>query len=262
MRDFTLNSYKNYINIVKERGLNVITFNELLSFSELPEQFFIIRHDFDRRPKNALSMAILESKMGIRSTYYFRSKSHVFKPEIILSIRDLGHDIGYHYECLSDSKGDIEEALNNFEKNLEMFSSICSVKTISMHGRPLSPYNNLGMWEVNGTHQLIKEKFKLLGEINFDVDYSDIAYLNDTGRNWSTTKNNIRDHVKSNISLNINSSDQLVNYLSNTPHKRIVFQIHPERWSKNFLEWHVQWLKDYSINLAKGSIGYIKSFDS
>ena len=262
MRDFTHQAYETYLNLVKDSGIKIITFKELLSFPVFPDNFFIIRHDVDRKPKNALRMAILESKLDIKSTYYFRYKSHVFKPEIILSIRALGHDIGYHYECLSDSKGDVEKATADFDENIMMFRKLCEITTVSMHGRPLNPFNNLSMWEVNGTHKLIKERFELLGEISLDIDYSDIAYLNDTGRNWNSTKNNIRDHVKSNISLNINSSDQLVNYLSNTPHKRIVFQIHPERWSKNFLEWHVQWLKDYSINLAKGSIGYIKSFDS
>tara|TARA_Y100000294_G_C8554651_1_gene336728 strand:- start:1432 stop:2202 length:771 start_codon:yes stop_codon:yes gene_type:complete len=251
MRDFSLQAYESYLNLVKDTDLKIITFNELLSLSIFPDNFFVIRHDVDRKPKNALNMATLESEMSIKSTYYFRSKSHVFKPEIILSIRDLGHDIGYHYECLSDSKGDKEKALSNFKKNLEMFYSICSVKTISMHGRPLSPFNNLGMWEVNGTHKLIKEKFKLLGEINLDIDYSDIAYLNDTGRNWSSTKNNIRDHVKSNISLSINSSDELVNYLSEAPHRKIVFQIHPERWSQNSFDWWSQLATDKLANVVK-----------
>ena len=253
MRDFTHQSYKTYLNLVKDSGIKIITFNELLSFPVFPDNFFIIRHDVDRKAKNALSMAILESEMDIKSTYYFRSKSHVFKPEIILSIRALGHDIGYHYECLSDSKGDVDKATANFDENIKTFRKLCEIKTISMHGRPFNPFNNLSMWEVNGTHKLIKERFELLGEISLDIDYSDIAYLNDTGRNWNSTKNNIRDHVKSNIPVSIDSSDELVKYLRNISHKKIVFQIHPERWSENKLQWHIQWLIDRSANIAKNA---------
>ena len=251
MKDFTLESYYNYLDIVKNRGLNIVTFNELLSYENLPEDFFVIRHDVDRKPKNALKMAILESEMGIRSTYYFRSKAHVFKPEIILSIRDLGHDIGYHYECLSDSKGDQKKARLDFGKNIEMFRAYCDVKTISMHGRPLSRYNNLKMWDPNGTHKYFIESLELLGEINIDIDYTNIAYINDTGRNWSTSKNNIRDYVETNIEISIESSDELVKYLRDTSHKKFVFQIHPERWTENNWRWYIQCLIDMSANFAK-----------
>jgi|TARA_Y100000310_G_scaffold289526_1_gene315994 hypothetical protein len=253
MRDFTLQAYETYINLIKESGLKIITFNDLFSYKELPEEFFIIRHDVDRKPKNALRMATLESNIGINSTYYFRSNSHVFKPEIILSIFELGHDIGYHYECLSDSGGDIDKALDYFEKNLRTFRLICDIKTISMHGSPLSPYNNLDMWRSDSTHKMISDRFDLIGEISLDIDYSNIAYINDTGRNWSSTNNNIRDNVNSNILFNINSSDELITYLSETIHKKIVFQIHPERWSENNLQWFIQWLTDRFANIAKNT---------
>ena len=251
MRDFSHETYGTYLNLVKKSGLKIITFNELLSFSVFPDNFLIIRHDVDRKPKNALSMANLESEMGIKSTYYFRSKSHVFHPEIILSIRELGHEIGYHYECLSDSGGDIQKALVNFEKNLQKFRSICDIKTISMHGSPLSSYNNLDMWSSDNIHKMIRDRFELIGEISLDIDYSSIAYINDTGRNWSTTNNNVRDYVNSNISLNIDSSDELIKYLSNSLHNKIVFQIHPERWCNNTLQWHFQWIIDEFSNIVK-----------
>ena len=253
MRDFTFQAYETYLNLVIKSGLKIITFNDLLSSSVFPDNFFIVRHDVDRKPKNALSMATFESEIGLKSTYYFRSKSHVFKPEIILTIRDLGHDIGYHYECLSDSRGDLQKALVDFEKNLQKFRSICDIKTISMHGSPLSPYNNLDMWRSDSTHKMIRDRFELIGEISLDIDYSSIAYINDTGRNWSSTNNNIRDYVNSKISLNINSSDDLITYLSEIFHKKIIFQIHPERWSNNNLQWYSQWFIDRFANIVKST---------
>jgi hypothetical protein len=262
MKDFTLKAYAHYINIVKKSGLEIMSFHELLSFQVLPKEFFVIRHDVDRKPKNALSMAILESEMGIKSTYYFRSKSHTFNPEIISSILELGHDIGYHYECLSDSKGDIEKAIADFDKTLEIFRLICEINTVSMHGRPLSPFNNLDMWKDNRRHKLIKDRFKLLGEITLDIDYTDIAYISDTGRNWNNNKNNLRDHVRSKIALSIRSYDDLVNYLINMHHRKIIFQIHPERWCDNWIEWQGQLLKDIVSNSTKGFIRNYRDFQN
>ena len=60
-------------------------------------------------------MAEIENNYGVRSTYYFRAKKNVFVPQIILKIAEMGHEIGYHYECLSDTNGDVEKALIDFE---------------------------------------------------------------------------------------------------------------------------------------------------
>ena len=48
-----------------------------------------------------------------------------------------------------------------FEKNLRTFRLICDIKTISMHGSPLSPYNNLDMWRNDNTRKLISDRFKI-----------------------------------------------------------------------------------------------------
>jgi hypothetical protein len=47
----------------------------------------VLRHDIDRKPKNALRMAELEYELGIQSTYYFRFP-YTFKPEIIREINE------------------------------------------------------------------------------------------------------------------------------------------------------------------------------
>ena len=63
-------------------------------------------------------MAEIEYEFGIKSTYYFRTTKEVYHKEIIKKINNLGHEIGYHYEHLSDAKGDIEKAKVIFEDNL------------------------------------------------------------------------------------------------------------------------------------------------
>src|SRR5690606_27946736 len=136
-----------------------------------------------------------------RSTYYFRAKPNVFKPDIIRTILRYGHEIGYHYENLSDTNGDIKRALEDFEKNLLRFREITPITTISMHGRPLKPYDNRDLWRDPSRHALLKEQFGILGEIYLDIDYSDIAYISDTGRNWTADVANVRDKVHSNLNV-------------------------------------------------------------
>jgi hypothetical protein len=64
-------------------------------------------------------------------------------------------------------------------------------------------------------------------------------------------ESNIRDKVISNISADFTSKEALLLYLDNNPHPKMVFQIHPERWTDNPVEWAMQYLKDLLINLAK-----------
>ena len=217
----------------------------------MPSSFCLIRHDVDRKPENALNMAQLEHEFNIKSTYYFRTKSHVLVPDIIKEIEQLGHEIGYHYECLSDENGDAKKAETNFAQNLSKLRECASIKSISMHGRPLSKFDNRDMWKVENAKEVLQNKYEISGEIYLHIDYNDIAYIGDTGRNWHSDKSNKRDTVNSTINLNIKDGQELLELLEKKTPKKMVFQIHPERWTDNNTEHFIQKMKDSAINLAK-----------
>lgn len=250
MKDFTIYAYKVYTKTIKS-SFPILRFDEYFILNKKPERFCIIRHDVDRKPRNALKMAILENSMGISSTYYFRAKSHTFIPGIIKNISILGHEIGYHYESLSDFDGDIKKALWDFRKNLELFRKIVKIKTIAKHGRPLKRFDNLDIWKGSEYRKKLMKELNLLGEIYLDIDYCDISYISDTGRNWETTSHNIEDKVNSKIEVNFKNNSQLLSYLRNSLHSKLIFQIHPERWSDSLVDYYSQWLKDKLINLIK-----------
>jgi len=251
MKDFTLDMYSEYLKAIKSTIGNFIRIDEYMTAHTKPDHFCIVRHDIDRRAYNALKIAKLEANLGIKAVYYFRSKPNIFKPDMIQEIESLGHEIGYHYECLSDTDGDINKAITLFEKNLEKFRDIVQVRTISMHGRAFKPYDNRDIWKSKKNHDLLINKFNILGEVYLDIDYSDIAYINDTGRNWTSNKSNRRDHVDSNISADFNSGKELLTYLSQEPHPKMIFQIHPERWTDKKLEHLIQFFIDEAGNTIK-----------
>ncbi|MGA1979757.1 MAG: hypothetical protein ABSG99_04220 [Sedimentisphaerales bacterium] len=251
MRDFTLAAYEEYLQVIKSSYENILTFSEYFCAEPKPESFCLIRHDVDRKPGNALRMAKLENGMGIKSTYYFRVKSHTFKPEIIIEIAGLRHEIGYHYESLSDANGDMSLALKDFENNLKKLREIVSIRTISMHGRPLKPYDNRDMWRSDDNHNRLIEKYGILGEVYLDIDYTDIAYINDTGRNWTSGRFNRRDKVASNIEVDFKNGESLLGYLGSSPSSKMAFQIHPERWESDVISWVIQYFSDTAVNIVK-----------
>lgn len=251
MRDFTLQAYSKYINAIKKSFNNIMTHGEYLALDKKPDIFCLVRHDVDRFPKNALKMALLEKDLNIKATYYFRTKNHTFKPDIIRKIYSLGHEIGYHYESLSDCNGDIKMAIENFAHNLSKLRTIAPIHTISMHGRPLKKFDNRDLWRDSENKKFLYEKFDILGEVYLDINYTDIAYILDSGRNWFQYKNNLRDKVNSKLERNFNTGAELLNYLEAYPDKKIIFQIHPENWNDNYLRWVFQFLFVSFANFVK-----------
>ena len=215
-----------------EQGYEFITFNEYL-LEKKPNKFVILRHDVEKYYANALRFAEIQHEMGIRGTYYFRMSGH-FDDEAIKEIASLGHETGYHYDDLSQCHGNFEKAIQRFEANLNKLRSITTVETISMEGSPLSKYDNRRLWE-----RYDYRDHEILGEPYFDVDYSEVHYLTDTGRRWNGDNVSLRDKVKlANEFNNIKHTKDLIKELSNgrLPDKLLI-TFHPQRWTDNKFLW-------------------------
>ena len=103
MNDFTVKKLEEFLSRIKFNCINV--YGILKYIEENPAKGLILRHDVDRSPQNALIFAQKEQQYGIRSTYYFRATKNSFREDIIKQIYELGHEIGYHYEDLSNAQG-------------------------------------------------------------------------------------------------------------------------------------------------------------
>lgn len=258
MRDFTLSQYRRYLSAIQNAGIHFVRYVDFMKQPESFSTFCLIRHDVDRKPMNALRMAQLEHQMGIVATYYFRTKKHTLKKEIIQKIEALGHEIGYHYENLSDTDGDMQKAMEDFKYNLNNLREIATIQTCAMHGRPLKPYDNRDLWKDKVNHQVLKDDLDIIGEVYLDIDYTDIAYINDTGRNWTSGKSNVRDKVISNVKADFENKKQLMSFLENKKHDKLVFQIHPERWSNDLIDWMLQYGKDLGVNTVKALLNIFR----
>jgi hypothetical protein len=224
-----------------------LTLAKYFSSHNLPERFVIIRHDVDRKLMNSLRTARIEHELGIMSTYYFRMNDNVFRPEIIQEIEDMGHEVGYHYEVLGKAKGNYEKAIKLFEYELSEFRKICDIRTISMHGNPLSRYDDRELWK---TYNF--KNFGILGEAYLSVG-NGINYFSDTGR-WNS-RNNMRDlmrHLMPEKSKKpVNSTDDLIDLIKNNKINNLYISTHPERWASGNMEWCFNYLTDLIFNVGK-----------
>jgi hypothetical protein len=256
--DFTLHSFIKLIRTLQKQGFSFQTFSE---FIEQPKgKVVLLRHDVDLKPENSLKTAQIESSLGIKGSYYFRIVNESWNEKIIRQIAELGHEIGYHYETMDtmsrklkvkrlNSEQLIDRAYEEFCENLEKFRRIYPIKTICMHGSPLSKYDNRDIWK-----KYDYQKLGLIGEPFFDIDFKNVLYLTDTGRRWDGMKVSIRDKVLQTPlqeKYHFRRTKDIINNIATLPNQ-IMINVHPQRWNNHFLPWIKELLMQNLKNVVKG----------
>jgi hypothetical protein len=248
LKDFTLDTYRELLLCLIRKNYSFQTFADFLVSPE--DRVVVLRHDVDRCPQKSLQLAALEQENGIKATYYFRIVKKSFDKEIISKIANLGHEIGYHYECLPKTSGDQKKAIEEFAKNLQILREIWSVKTISMHGSPASKYDSHDMWK-----RYNYRDYGIIGEPYFDLDWSRILYLTDTGRRWDGDCVNVRDKniSKQGKENKFHKTFDIINAVEKKSlPNHIMINTHPHRWS-NF---GFCWIKEMVLQNGKNIIKY------
>jgi hypothetical protein len=248
--DFTIHKFRTLCEVVAS-NYPTITMADYFEGNK-PDKFILMRHDVDRMPGHALATAKIEHELGIRSTYYFRAIKNTFKPDIMKQIEAMGHEVGYHYEDLSVANGDHEKAIQLFASNLKEFREVCDIRTICMHGRPLSKHDNRDMWKKNDF-----KDFGLKGETYLSAG-SDLNYFSDTGRTWGQ-KNSLRDFMPNKTEkLVANTTDDLSNLIKSGNINNFYILTHPERWSMNTSDWSLYYGMDMTVNIVKKGLRAVR----
>lgn len=252
--DFTIKLYRQLLESLKNKGYLFFSVEEYCQ-QKADGKYVLLRHDVDVRIQHSLITAQLEAEMGIKASYYFRIKAATHQHDVIRKIASLGHEIGYHYTDLVDANGDYEKAITLFEKHIKLFRTITSVNTIAMHGSPTSRFDNRDLWKKYNYRD-----FDIIGEPYFDIDFTQVHYLTDTGRMWDGNRYSVRDKIVESEQLAANNQHSTTT--TSTFHStkemvqaieagrfpvRVMITTHPQRWTDNLLEW----LQEIALQSAK-----------
>lgn len=250
-RDFTLTKFGELCDAISSSCYEVLTIRKYLNKADKPEKFIIVRHDIDENINLGLKMAEIERESGIRSTYYIRMVKSAFNPVIIRKIVDMGHEVGYHYEVLDKAKGDKSRAIEIFREELSMLRDVCDVDTICMHGNPRTQWDNRDLW-----NDYRFEDYGITGEAYLSVDFGDVLYLSDTGRNWGS-RYKVKDIVNSvygkDILAKINTTDDVIGLLEQREFNKIYMLSHPW-WNDGYSLWARDLIWQSVKNVVKARI--------
>jgi hypothetical protein len=261
--DFTLRIYRRLLSCLLHRGYQFITFEQYCELASSPNspiasspnspKYILLRHDVDLKAANSLMTAQIEHELGIRASYYFRVVPQSNQPDIIRAIAALGHEIGYHYEDMSIMQGDVDKAHAHFVEQLTYFRQFYPVRTICMHGAPTSQWDGKDLWKHYNYRDL-----GIIGEPYFDVDFSQMFYLTDTGRCWDGYKVSVRDKIPvyqdewNAQGLVYHSTQDIIHAAEQgSLPPCIMITTHPQRWTSKWFAWFKELLTQNAKNIIK-----------
>jgi hypothetical protein len=163
---FSLDQYKSLIFELIEDG--IIPTTDWIS--KATKNTLLIRHDIDFSVDFAYKMALFESELGIRSTYFLMLTSNMYNlissenQRLVKAIIKMGHKVSVHFDPTAHDK------LEKFENEKRLFENIFDVEVdiVSVHRPgPFLDNHNISLCGIPQTYS--------------DAYFRDMKYLSDSG---------------------------------------------------------------------------------
>jgi hypothetical protein len=187
--DFTFDSYGELLGCFLQGGYRIVTVRQAAT-ELIDPPILVLRHDVEWSAERALSAAAIERSLDVRSTLYFRVDTKANDIAAMTRLQDDGFDIGYHYNCLDRTKGDVSQATQLFEHDVAYLRrSGIDIVTAAAHGNP-----RLKRVGYKANFALIRRDPDLLKRMNlwnlgdytnhFDR-YPNLSQVSDAGISWN-----------------------------------------------------------------------------
>ncbi|HUS03595.1 MAG TPA: hypothetical protein VMY77_17765 [Chitinophagaceae bacterium] len=171
MIDNNTYNYENFLKKLIANNYRSYFFNEI---HKQAENGVVLRHDIDFDCTLAYQMAVLESQLKLKSTYFFLISSESYNIasksnyDNIQRIKELGHSISIHFDPLAynDFKKALKSELNYFQDLFDV-----EVDIISIH-RPNKFFLESDK-PINGIEHTYQSKY-----------FRDIKYFADSTGEW------------------------------------------------------------------------------
>lgn len=241
---YRLRRYLALIDCLRQKGYALGPLRGYFEGVEAP--FVFLRHDVDRLPGRAVAMAREEAARGLRASYYFRCRRRGGFPDAaVRAVSALGHEVGFHYECLARERGDAEAAFGRFRRELAQLRELAEVRTAAAHGSPLSRFDDR---ELLSDERLAA--CDLAGDAYRSIDHAAVLHLTDSGGHFGAELN-LRDRVEGRQLPGRFGPEGLARALDPAVEPLAVLSCHPERWPQGPAGLCQAQLADGGAGLAK-----------
>lgn len=250
---FVYKKWDDFCKKLANKNLYSITAKNYIN-TDSKNRSFVLKHDVETSPANALKMAKIEHKYGHKGSYYVQAYLLEKKENISIlkEIQNLGHEVTYHHDVMDSNKGNIEKAKSEFQKNVDLFTQNgFEVVTVCQHGNPVVErvgYNSNRDFFRNGeVCNLYPGIFDIM--VNYHLHTPKYKYYSDAGRKFKYIFDPVNNDIKNSDDKNISykNLDELFKVLMNSD-MNFIISTHPHRWMASKIKYV---FKDVTFRVIK-----------
>ena len=210
------------------------------------KRYIVLKHDVETNVSRALQLAKIEHKYGHKGSYYVQAYLMDDKKNIAMlkQMKAMGHEISYHYDVMDSNKGDLDKAIQEFEKNKSVFEKNgFNIITVCQHGNPVVERIGYTSNRDFFRSQRVKELYPDIADIM--VDYktmynTDYTYYSDAGRKFKSIYDPINNDIVNSDDKNIKYNDLKEVFKAIQKNENVIISTHPHRWTKSSFEYCIK----------------------
>lgn len=236
---FIFKEWEIFCSQIFDLNIRSITALEALTLSKTSEKYLIVKHDVETNVEKALKLAQIENKYAVRATYYVQSYllKNLNNVETLKKIKDLGHEVTYHYDVLDANSGNYDLAEKEFDETLLLFENFgFEVKTVCPHGNPVMERDG---WSSNKDffrNKKLNVKYSAIADIVINPEKfinHEMIYISDAGFGWKIISDISNNDNKGELEdTKLKGLSNIVALLSNQ-NKSFIISAHPHRWNRS-----------------------------
>ena len=244
---FVYKVWENFCKSLSDCGFYSITARDVLE-GKGKDKYFILKHDVETNVARALEIAKIEAKFGHHGSYYVQAYLLENKENVnmLKEIQGLGHEVSYHFDVMDSTKGNLDLAIEEFEKNKALFENNGFVlSTLCQHGNPVVERvgytSNRDFFRSERVQVLYPSLCDIMVDFK-DKANTDYIYFSDAGRRFNIIFDPINNDVIKSDDKNIpiNTMEEIIDYVKK---QNCIISIHPHRWEKNAASYLIkQWI--------------------
>lgn len=240
---FEYKRWDDFCNKLYDIGLISISACEA---SKSKDKYIVLKHDVETDVPRAYALAKIENKYGHRGSFYVQAYLMKDKKNIdyLKQMQRMGHEISYHYDVMDSNKGNIENAISEFESNRILFEEYgFYLVTVCQHGNPVVERIGYTSNRDFFRSQSVQELYHDISDIMVDYKdkYStDYTYYSDAGRKFSMIYDPINNDQVNSDDKNIKYGDlnQVLEAIKDGGNA--ILSTHPHRWTKSAVEYTIK----------------------
>ena len=165
-------------------------------------------------------------------------------------MQEMGHEISYHYDVMDSNRGNLDDAIKEFDENLKRFESLgFSIVTVCQHGNPvverIGYTSNRDFFRNRRVQSLYPDIADIM--VNYKEKYhTDYTYYSDAGRKFKLIFDPINNDIVNSDDKNIPYED--LNALLEALPDQAIISTHPHRWTDSVASYVV---KDKAFKIIK-----------